>query len=249
MAAEDGTDEAADARPRAAVARDPADPLSRADLDDALRFLHAMAAQGKVELDRIDAVLAALIKTLLESGRLDPARVEQLLPEATARLAARAPGEAAVDVGPAVDKYAVAPPPDLDCAALLPLCQGRCCRLVFALSFQDLDEGRVRWDYRRPYQIRQRDDGYCVHSDPQHRGCTVYAHRPATCRTYDCRNDKRIWDDFERRIPAPIERLAGLVALRKRKRERMAPAEPEGAATTPAEPAPPPEGSAPPPER
>jgi Fe-S-cluster containining protein len=209
---------------------DPADPLSRtgllsrADLDDALRFLHAMAAQGKLELDRVDAILAALIKTLLESGRLDPARVEQLLPEATAKLEARAAGEAVVDIGPALDKYAVAPPPDLDCASLLPLCGGRCCRLVFALSFQDLDEGQVRWDYRRPYQIRQRDDGYCVHSDPASRGCTVYAARPATCRRYDCRNDPRIWEDFERRIPAPMERFSELVELRKR--ERMAPSEP-----------------------
>src|SRR5690606_11515616 len=106
----------------------------------------------QVELDRIDAILAALIKALLERGRLDPARVEQLLPDAAARLEARAAGEAAVDVGPAVDKYGVASPPDLDCASLLPLYHGRCCRLVFALSFQDLDEGQVRWDYRRPYQ-------------------------------------------------------------------------------------------------
>ena len=211
--------------------RDPADPMSRADLHDALRFLHSMAAQGKLELDRIDAILAALVRTLIESGRLDPARVEQLLPEATAKLEARALGEATVDVGPALDKYAVASPPELDCAQLIPLCQGRCCRLVFALSFQDLDEGQVRWDYRRPYQIRQRDDGYCVHSAPETRGCGVYAARPATCRGYDCRTDKRIWDDFERRIPAPLERFSELVEIRKR--ERMAPGKPGGGGSTP----------------
>jgi Fe-S-cluster containining protein len=192
------------------------DPLTRGDLDDALRFLHAMASQGERELDRIDAILAALVKTLLASGVLDRARVEALLPDANARLAARAAADVTVDIGPALDKYAVSGPTDLDCAALLPLCRGRCCRLTFALSFQDLDEGQVRWDYRHPYRIRQGADSYCVHSDPATRGCGVYAARPATCRRYDCRNDARIWDDFARRIPAPIEKLDRLVQIRPR---------------------------------
>lgn len=62
----------------------------------------------------------------------------------------------------------------------------------------------VRWDYGQPYLIRQRaSDGYCVHNDPQSHGCTVHAHRPRVCRGYDCRQDKRIWIDYEQRIPAP----------------------------------------------
>ena len=62
----------------------------------------------------------------------------------------------------------------------------------------------IRWDYGQPYLIRQRkSDGYCVHNDPTTRACTVHAQRPRTCRVYDCRSDKRIWTDFEQRIPAP----------------------------------------------
>jgi Fe-S-cluster containining protein len=122
-----------------------------------------------------------------------------------AREADRAREQAFVQIAPAVDKYALADLPQIDCAARISLCQGRCCRLSFPLSFQDLDERVVKWDYSRPYQIRRREDGYCTHSDEETRGCRVYENRPAICRTYDCRNDKRIWVDFDKRIPAPLE--------------------------------------------
>lgn len=32
----------------------------------------------------------------------------------------------------------------------------------------------------------------------------MYAARPAVCRSYDCRDDPRIWSDYARRIPAPF---------------------------------------------
>ena len=213
--------------------RDDADPNTRGELHEALRFLHGMSLQGQTELERIDTILAALVKTLLESRRLDAARVEQVLPEVNDKLHKRAANDLAVEIGPAVDKYAVASPVDLDCAALIPLCHGRCCRLTFALSFQDLDEGEVRWDYSRPYKIRQSADGLCSHADRTSHACGVYAARPATCRTYDCRSDSRVWLDFENRIPAPIERVMAppppaLIAIRPRPpaAPRMDPTEP-----------------------
>ena len=33
--------------------------------------------------------------------------------------------------------------------------------------------------------LRQRSDGACIHLGKQ--GCTVYEHRPAVCRIFDCR--------------------------------------------------------------
>jgi Fe-S-cluster containining protein len=33
--------------------------------------------------------------------------------------------------------------------------------------------------------------------------CTIYERRPGACRAYDCRNDRRVWLDFEARVPAP----------------------------------------------
>ena len=79
--------------------------------------------------------------------------------------------------------------------------------MTFPLSPQDLDERSVEWDYSAPYAIRKGTDGYCVHSCPTTRRCLVYEHRPAICRTYSCREDERIWDDFERRISASDEAI------------------------------------------
>ena len=80
--------------------------------------------------------------------------------------------------------------------------------MIFPLSTADLDEGVIRWDYGRPYMIRQRaSDGFCVHNDPASHGCTVHTQRPSTCRRYDCRNDTRVWIDYDKRIPAPEDHL------------------------------------------
>jgi Fe-S-cluster containining protein len=103
------------------------------------------------------------------------------------------------------DKYAV--PGDetvqIDCASRYELCRGACCRLRFALSEQDIHEGAVRWELAAPYLNRQRADGMCVHNDPGTYRCGVYEQRPGVCRRYDCRQDKRIWLDFEARQVNP----------------------------------------------
>ena len=112
-------------------------------------------------------------------------------------------GRVSLDTG--ADKYAVESS-DPPCDEVLHLCKARCCTFSFALSSRDLDEGVIRWDHGQPYLIRQRaSDGYCVHNDPNTRGCTVHAYRPRVCRIYDCRTDPRVWIDFARRIPAPLE--------------------------------------------
>src|SRR5262249_58709998 len=83
-------------------------------------------------------------------------------------------------------------------AELIPLCKARCCKLAFPLSFQDLDEGVVEWEYAMPYIVKKRADGMCVHNEANG-ACGVYEKRPGACRSYDCRKDARIWVDFDRR--------------------------------------------------
>jgi Fe-S-cluster containining protein len=179
-------------------------PASRKDLEDGLRFLHAMGMQSKIDLVGMTSRLLALIEELVAAGTLDLRAFEERRAAVAEREAERMnrEGHVQVMVDDTQDKYALEDLPDIDCPSLIPLCKARCCTLGFALSFQDLDEGVIRWDYNAPYHIRQRPDGYCVHNDPQGRTCTAYPHRPAVCRHYDCRKDERIWKDFERRIPA-----------------------------------------------
>lgn len=175
----------------------------RADLDDGLRFAHLMAMQTKRDVGALAARLFALLEELTARGALDAASFDQRRARLQAAEDQRTLTRPHVQVAPVADKYALTELPEIDCAARLPLCQARCCTLPFPLAFQDLDERVIAWDYARPYQIRRRDDGYCTHCAPDTRQCQAYAHRPATCRSYDCRQDSRIWLDFERRIPTP----------------------------------------------
>ena len=94
--------------------------------------------------------------------------------------------------------------PDIDCLSRLHLCQARCCRFEVALSAQDLRDG-IPWDIQRPYMLpRDARTKKCACMDTAG-ACTIYDKRPASCRVYDCRQDPRVWVDFEARIPAPMQ--------------------------------------------
>lgn len=173
------------------------------DVAGGLRFNHVVEMQTKQHVGELSASLYALIETLIARGQLPIEEYERRRQATIQREAERIRSEALVVLSDVPDKYALAGLPEIDCDARLPLCRARCCTFVFPLSAQDLDERVVRWDYARPYQIGRRSDGYCVHNRPGTCECTVYANRPAICRTYDCSRDPRIWADFDKRIPAP----------------------------------------------
>lgn len=97
------------------------------------------------------------------------------------------------------DKRAVASP-DVDCASLAHLCKVRCCRAFdIELSREDLADG-VAWELEAPYLLARKHDGCSYLGEA---GCTIYDKRPATCRSYDCREDPRVWIDFAQKLPAP----------------------------------------------
>ena len=101
------------------------------------------------------------------------------------------------------DKYALESP-DIPCGELIPLCGARCCSFEVALSKQDLEERSVPFVLETPYLLpRDPQTKRCACMDDSS-GCTIYERRPGTCRVYDCREDRRVWLDYERRIPAPL---------------------------------------------
>jgi len=198
-------------------------PVPRADFERAIRSLN----MSDLELREALLDLAARVVTLTDelTRRLDgveplpaapstpapppsmtvEAAVDAALPATLATIRVSDAGLAtrvSLDLGSS--KYG-SPSPEIPCGELIPLCHARCCTLSFALSTEDLDEGVIRWDYGQPYLIRQRaSDGYCVHNDPDSRGCTVHQFRPRVCRGYDCRKDARVWIDYENRIAAAM---------------------------------------------
>lgn len=175
-------------------------PVARNELEEALRFINHAAMQTTLSNADFVATLTALVETLVARGVVPPAEFEKRRQRALDAAAHRQQENPIVRFGDAVDKYGLKDLPDIDCASIIPICKARCCRLSVFCSAQDLDEGVVKWDYSKPYQIRKRDDGYCVHSETETRRCGIYDKRPGICRTYDCRDDRRIWRDFDKRL-------------------------------------------------
>lgn len=158
---------------------------------------HARAERGIAELQQ---QLETLIEIMVAAGTLKPghsALIEKL------RKRVEVSRKAEVELGPDDDKYAITGEP-IDCDARMHLCQARCCGLNVFLSRQDLEEGELSWDIDHPYRLTRNADGYCGHLGRDDGYCQRYEHRPATCRSYSCKTDRRVWIDFEARIPAPM---------------------------------------------
>ena|ERR1700733_4455687 len=167
------------------------DPVDR----DLAAELIALADAIAPRADHADLArrLEWLVDTLILRGQLAPSFRRQI---------AKVGGErSTVRLAQFRDKYAV-PSADIDCAARIPLCGARCCTFEVTLSAQDVAERSVPWDIHAPYVVPKQASGRCACMDDAG-ACTVYAARPGACRAYDCRNDPRVWIDFDARIPAP----------------------------------------------
>ncbi len=176
----------------------------RVDLEEGLMYAHRKLGDAMLERAELEAHVYALTEALIASGVLGLQELEQRKRVRSEQVMQRVHTEwqGAQLLGDTRDKYEVEPV-RIDCASRIHLCKAACCRLTFQLSRQDLEEHVVRWDVSRPYSIKQRDDGWCTHCDPATKRCQVHEQRPMVCRGYDCRQDARIWADFDEKVPNP----------------------------------------------
>jgi Fe-S-cluster containining protein len=177
----------------------------RDEVAGGLRYAHARTNANTGKLLEVASFAYAAIELLAERGLLQIEELDERKKAVAGRLLEKFidQGMGVVHQKPERDKYAFEGEVRIDCENRVHLCRAACCRLRFALSKQDVEEGVVKWDFAHPYLIARGPDGYCQHLDRERLGCSVHAQRPVPCRGYDCREDKRIWADFENKIVSP----------------------------------------------
>jgi Fe-S-cluster containining protein len=170
-------------------------------LEAVVKRLEAADDKTRRDVAEIQQQFDTLIEIMIAFGTLRPGHAE-LIEKLRKRIdEAR---KISVELAQDEDKYAIQGEP-IDCDSRLELCKARCCAFNVVLSQRDLQEGQLMWEIDLPYRLARGNDGYCVHLARDDAGCQRYEHRPATCRKYSCKNDRRVWLDFEARIPAPFQ--------------------------------------------
>jgi Fe-S-cluster containining protein len=177
----------------------------RQEVSEGLFYTHHRLSQNTNRTLEATAFLYGLIEILSEKGLITIEELDERKKVVGERLTAqlKEKGLGVMLQDPEEDKYKFEREAKIDCENRVHLCRATCCRLRFALSKQDIFEGLIRWELGQPYLIAQEKDGYCTHFERGTCRCTVREIRPVPCRGYDCRNDKRIWLDFENQIVNP----------------------------------------------
>ncbi len=163
---------------------------------------HAALGEGHADLVALATTVQALVDVLVARGVVGAAELEAQLEVAARRVADSRLGQRSLVRGEELlrDKYQE-PNAPVDCEARMPLCKGACCACRVPLGAQDLRENVLRWDLAHPYFLRKTAAGRCTHQDTTTGACTVYEQRPLACRSYTCKDDRRIWKDFDARVP------------------------------------------------
>ena len=160
-------------------------------------FTHTILSHHTDRLNEAEAFLYGIIDVLTQKGLATPDEI-QIAAEKVRDESVLKQEEVSAGIVLRHDDENARTFIPVDCAVRMPVCKAVCCRLDFALSVEEIETGKIKWDIGRPYHIRQAQNGYCTHiNTEQGHCCTVYQDRPAVCRTYSCAGDARIWKDFD----------------------------------------------------
>jgi Fe-S-cluster containining protein len=163
-------------------------------------FAHSALSEQAVHVNENAALLNGLVGLLVGQGVVNAEELMAIVDDARTKIddsGERARLQVVIRASETGSEHDGGP---VDCAARIPICHAVCCRLRFALSIEEIDNGPLKWDLGRPYYNRIDEDGYCQKFDRETRGCGVYEQRPTPCRGYSCEHDERIWTDFENMV-------------------------------------------------
>lgn len=171
------------------------------ELPHAFASVHSHISESAKIVLQSTAFLYALIEILEKKGLITIDELDEKKRQIALELINKysRTGILPVFQDPEVDKYSFTQSSAPPCDQKLPVCKAICCKMPFALSKQDVDEGIVRWDFKRPYAIAHGEDGYCLHLDRETYRCTIHESRPVPCRGFDCRSEERwnVWENYE----------------------------------------------------
>lgn len=174
------------------------------ELTNGLLYTHLRLNANATRTLESASFLYALIEILEEKGLISIEELDQRQKEVARRLIQKfvESGIGFLYQDTNEDKYSFKGEAHADCQNRLDTCKAMCCKFPFALSKQDVEEGKIRWEFGRPYLIAHDEDGYCVHLDKSTYHCTVREHRPLPCRGFDCKENEKwaVWLDYNKKI-------------------------------------------------
>lgn len=180
---------------------------TQSDLSSGLFYTHTRVNDNTKKTLEAASFLYALIELLNEKGIISIEELDERKKQVAERLVKKftESGIGLMYQDPEYDKYTFEHEAKVDCESRLEVCKALCCKIPFALSRQDVDEGIIRWEFGRPYLIAHQSDGYCVHLDKKAYRCTVHNHRPVPCQGFDCKNSEKwkIWQEYDKNIVNP----------------------------------------------
>ena len=162
-------------------------------------FTHNGLSTQAERIAELENLLYGLINTLAVDGNLNQQKLQKIA-EAVKKESINTNTQFSAGISIRIDKKDadIHQSQPVNCAERMHICKAVCCRLDFALSTDELEGGKVKWDLGTPYRIRQNQDGYCTHIKKDNMCCGIYDDRPKVCSRYSCAGDKRIWTDFEK---------------------------------------------------